>query len=216
MSEQENVNSSEAEVIQEPKVYSEEQFKGLLADKQAEVKKRQDLERQVAELTAGKDRDDASTPEGNGGKSSDNDRPLTIGELKSLMAVQRKSDADAEFALRDRQSREKAVSTLTAEKCGEGLDFDSVVSTGAANLTEGDELAIRKAKDPADERYRRCLMLTPELREKKEALETAKLLEEIKLTGRVPASGGTAPQATANDVSKMSDEELDKLAESLG
>ena len=215
MSEQENVNSSEAEVIQEPKVYSEEQFKGLLADKQAEVKKRQDLERQVAELTAGQDRDDNPTPGDDGGNSSDNDRPLTIGEFKSLMAEQRKSDAEAEFALRDRQSREKAVSTLTAEKCGDGLDFDSVVSAGTANLTEGDELAIRKAKDPADERYRRCLMLTPELREKKEALETAKLLEEIKLTGRVPASGGTAPQATADDVSKMSDEELDKLAESL-
>ncbi|MCK5172589.1 MAG: hypothetical protein KAR47_04310, partial [Planctomycetes bacterium] len=179
MSEQENVNSSEAEVIQEPKVYSEEQFKGLLADKQAEVKKRQDLERQVAELTAGQDRDDNPTPGDDGGNSSDNDRPLTIGEFKSLMAEQRKSDAEAEFALRDRQSREKAVSTLTAEKCGDGLDFDSVVSAGTANLTEGDELAIRKAKDPADERYRRCLMLTPELREKKEALETAKLLEEI-------------------------------------
>ena len=215
MSDEENVNSSDAEVIQEPKVYSEEQFKGLLADKQAEVKKRQDLERQVAELSAGKDRDDNPTPGDTGGNSSDNDRPLTIGEFKALMAEQRKSDAEAEFTLRDRQSREKAVSTLTAEKCGEGLDFDSVVSTGAANLTEGDELAIRKAKDPADERYRRCLMLTPELREKKEALETAKLLEEIKLTGRVPASGGTAPQATADDVSKMSDEELDKLAEAL-
>ena len=32
------------------KMYSEEQFKGLLADKQAEVKKRQDAEKQIAEL----------------------------------------------------------------------------------------------------------------------------------------------------------------------
>ncbi|MCK4959619.1 MAG: hypothetical protein KAT00_09460, partial [Planctomycetes bacterium] len=108
MSNEENVNSSDAEVIQEPKVYSEEQFKGLLADKQAEVKKRQDLERQVAELSAGKDRDDNPTPGDTGGNSSDNDRPLTIGEFKALMAEQRKSDAEAEFTLRDRQSREKA------------------------------------------------------------------------------------------------------------
>ena len=43
------------------------------------------------------------------------------------------------------------------------------------------------------------------------------LLENIKLTGRVPASGGSADTAvTEADVSRMSEDELDKLAESIG
>ena len=47
-------------------------------------------------------------------------------------------------------------------------------------------------------------------------LTVSKLLEEIKLTGRVPATGSAAEvTASGNDVSKMSDEELDKLAETL-
>ena len=37
----------------EAKTYSEEQFKGLLADKQSEVKKRQAIETELAELKAG-------------------------------------------------------------------------------------------------------------------------------------------------------------------
>ncbi len=44
MSEEKQVESSEADESQEAKIYTEEQFKGLLADKQAEVKKRQELE----------------------------------------------------------------------------------------------------------------------------------------------------------------------------
>jgi hypothetical protein len=39
------VNVSKSDVQTEVKTYSEDQFKGLLADKQAEVKKRQDAEK---------------------------------------------------------------------------------------------------------------------------------------------------------------------------
>jgi hypothetical protein len=140
---------------------------------------------------------------------------MTVGEFKRLMTEQRKSDADAEFTVRQARSREAALSEYTAEKCGEGLDFESVIAAGEMSLTEGDRLAIRQAKDPAAEKYRRCVMLSPELSQKAEALRTSNLLEKIKLTGRVPATGSAEVTATADDVSKMSEEELNKLAESL-
>ncbi len=200
----------------EPKVYSEEQFNGLLADKQAEVKKRQDLERQLAEVNAEQNQDTALTPGENGGNGPDDDKPITVGEFRRLMSEQRERDADAEFTVRQAKSREAAVKEYTAEKCGEGLDFESVIAAGEMNLTEGDRLAIRQAKDPAAEKYRRCVMLNPELQQKCEAVRTSNLLEKIKLTGRVPATGAAVVTPSADDVSRMSEEELNRLAESLG
>ena len=201
---------------QDVKTYSEEQFKGLLADKQAEVKKRQDAEKQIADLQAQVETLTTRTPRDNG-ETSEQDRPLTVGQFQKLMAEQNKINAENAFAQRNAESERKALTELTAEKCGDGLDYASVIAVGEANLTEGDKLAIKAAKDPAAEKYRRCVMLTPELSEKAETVRTSKLLENIKLTGKVPAAGGTVQTAvTPNDVSRMSEEELDRLAESIG
>ena len=215
MNEEKTVESKdELNESAEPKTYTEEQFNGLLADKQAEVKRRQELQRQVDELKA---KDSQTLPPGeNGGSSDDENRPVTIAEFKKLMAEQRTSDAEADFALREKQSTEAAIKEYTAEKCGEGLDFESVVSAGGSSLTEGDLLAIRQSKDPAAEKYRRCVMLTDELSQKAQALRNSDMLEKIKLTGRIPGTGGAEVSASADDVSKMSEEELNRLAESLG
>jgi hypothetical protein len=215
MNEEKNVNSSNDQTEDagqqkvETKTYSEEQFKGLLADKQTEVKKRQELEKQLSELKSSTDNPPSGTNEGA------DDKPLTVSQFKTMMAEERKANAEADFALREKQSTAKAKEKLTAETCGEGLDFETVIGEGEKSLTEGDLLAIKQAKEPAMEKYRRCIMLTPELTERQQALSNAKLLEEIKLTGRVPASGASVPNASTKDVSKMSDEELDKLAEQL-
>lgn len=197
----------------EVKTYSAEQFGGLLADKQAEVRKRQDAEKraadvesQLAAFKAAQSRPDAN----------DDNRPLTVAEFRKLLDEQRKADQQNAFALRQSECERLAAAELSAEKCGEGLDFTSVITLGEKNLTEGDKLAIQQAKDPAKEKYRRCLMLTPELMEKAEAVKTSRLLETIKLTGKVPPAGGGAdvtPPTT--DISKLSDAELDKLAESI-
>jgi hypothetical protein len=207
MSEQE-VNESKSDVT-ETKTYSEDQFKGLLADKQAEVKKRQDAEKQIAELQ-GKLTESKPAEETGG-----DDRSLTVAEFKQLMAEQRKADADSEFNIRQAASTQNAMSEFTADKCGDGLDFQSVVSAGESNLTEGDLLAIRKAKDPATEKYRRCIMLTDELAGKAETYRTSQMLEKVKLTGRVPATGGADITVATDDIGKMSEEQLDQLAESL-
>ncbi len=203
------VNESKSDVT-ETKTYSEDQFKGLLADKQAEVKKRQDAEKQIAELQG---KLTEAKPEASA--AAGDDRALTVSEFKQLMAEQRKADADSEFNTRQAASTQNAMSEFTAEKCGDGLDFQSVVSAGESNLTEGDLLAIRKAKDPAAEKYRRCIMLTDELAGKAETYRTSQMLEKVKLTGRVPATGGADTGVTTDDISKMSQEQLDQLAESL-
>ena len=199
---------------QEVKTYSEDQFKGLLADKQAEVKKRQDAEKQIADLQSQVETLTTRTSRVNE-ETSEQDRPLTVGQFQKLMAEQNKANAENAFLVRQAESEQAALTELTAEKCGDGLDYASVVAAGEANLTEGDKLAIKAAKDPAAEKYRRCVMLSPELTEKAEAVRTARLLENIKLTGKVPASGGSETGVTEADVGKMSEEELDRLAESI-
>ncbi|MBC8377669.1 MAG: hypothetical protein H8E62_00695, partial [Planctomycetes bacterium] len=186
---------------QEEKTYSEDQFKGLLADKQAEVRKRQDAEKQIADLAKQVETLTSRTSRANE-ETGEQDRPLTVGQFQKLMAEQNKLNAENAFAQRNAESERKALSELTAEKCGDGLDYASVIAAGEANLTEGDRLAIKAAKDPAAEKYRRCVMLTPELSEKSEAVRTSKLLENIKLTGKVPAAGGgTETSVTPDEVS---------------
>ena len=214
-----DVNSSEVneDVQEKAKTYTEEQFKGLLADKQAEVKKRQDLEKQVEELmSSAKETPPSGTSEGTSHSDDSDKKPMTVGQFRSMLAEQKESDANAVFTALEAETSTIAKQKMTAETCGEGLDYDSVISKGNANLSEGDKLAIRQSKDPAAEKYRRCVFNTPELSEKVETVRTSKLLEEIKLTGRVPASGAVETSvASAGDVDSMSEEELDKLAESL-
>lgn len=223
MSNEETKMENTVEQTHAETTYTAEQFKGLLADKQAEVRKRQDAEKQIADLqkqltslrnpTSGEN-------EGTGGSSfakAAEDKPLTIAQFKELMAEQNKVHAENAFLVRQAQSEKTAMAELTPAACGDGLDFASVVAVGEANLTEGDRLAIKAADNPAMEKYRRCILLTPELAQKQESVRTARLLENIKLTGRVPASGsGAAVTATEADVSAMSEAELDKLAESIG
>ena len=206
----------------EAKTYSDEQFKGLLADKQAEVKKRQDAEKQIVDLqskvealTSRSSRVNEETGETDRPFDNAQDRPLTVGQFQKLMAEQTRTSEENAFRLRQADTERKALTELTSEKCGEGLDYASVIAAGEANLTEGDNLAIKAAKDPAAEKYRRCVMLSSELSAKAEAVRTNRLLENIKLTGKVPASGGSETAVTEADVSAMSEAELDKLAESI-
>ena len=148
MNEEKQVESSEADESQEAKTYTEEQFKGLLADKQAEVKKRQELERQLAEVKENEsDAKKNPTSGTNEGQIAEDQKPMTVSLFKKLMAEQRTAELEADFELRQKQCTETALSEYTAEKYGEGLDFESVIAAGLKSLTEGDLLAIKKAKD---------------------------------------------------------------------
>ena len=179
------------------------------------MKKRQDAEKQIADLQ-GKVETLTSRSSRANEETAEQDKPLTIGQFQKLMAEQNRTSEENAFRLRQADTERKALTELTADKCGEGLDYASVIAAGEANLTEGDKLAIKAAKDPAAEKYRRCVMLSPELSAKAEAVRTNRLLENIKLTGKVPASGGSETAMTESDMGKMSEEELDRLAESIG
>jgi hypothetical protein len=158
----------------EAKTYSEDQFKGLLADKQSEVKKRQAIETELAELKAGQTQ---TPPSGKSEGSTDGeDAPMTVSQFKKMLAEERQTDSDARFALLEKETISEVKQKYTAETQGEGLDFDSVIAAGESNLSEGDKLAIRQSKNPAAEKYRRCVFNTPELSDKAEAVRTAKLL----------------------------------------
>ena len=195
----------------EAKTYSEEQFKGLLADKQSEVKKRQTIETELAELKAKQ----TQTPPSGKIEGDSEDAPMTVSQFKKMLAEERQTDSDARFNVLEKETISEVKAKMTAETQGEGLDYDSVIAGGEANLSEGDKLAIRQSKNPAAEKYRRCVFNTPELSDKAEAVRTAKLLENIKLNGRVPGTGSNAQTANAKDISSMSAEELDKLADEL-
>jgi hypothetical protein len=211
MEQQDNANSSE--VKQEVKTYSAQEFNGLLADKQTEVRKRQETEKLNADLKAQLDAL-KQTPKQEPG--SEENRPLTVAEFRKLLDEQRQTDQQNAFTTRQTESERLALAEYTCEKCGDGLDYANVIAVGEKNLTDGDKLAIQQAKDPAAEKYRRCIMLTPELAGKQESVKTSRLLEQIKLTGKVPPTGGGEVKVTPADVSRMSQEELDRLAESLG
>ena len=204
----ETVTEAVAEKTDEVKTYSEDQFKGLLADKQSEVKKRQAIETELAELKAGQ----VQSPAARETADDSEDAPMTVSQFRKMLAEERQTDSDARFALLEKETISEVKTKFTAETQGDGLDFDSVIAAGESNLSEGDKLAIRQSKNPAAEKYRRCIFNTPELSEKAEAVRTAKLLENIKLNGRVPGTGGNASTANAKDISSMSAEELDKLA----
>jgi len=195
----------------EAKTYSEEQFKGLLADKQSEVKKRQTIETELAELKAKQ----TQTPPSGKIEGDSEDAPMTVSQFKKMLAEERQTDSDARFNVLEKETISEVKAKMTAETQGEGLDYDSVIAGGEANLSEGDKLAIRQSKNPAAEKYRRCVFNTPELSDKAEAVRTAKLLENIKLNGRVPGTGGNAQTANAKDISSMTAEELDKLADEM-
>ena len=194
----------------EAKTYSEEQFKGLLADKQSEVKKRQAIETELAEYKAKQTQ--TPPPEK---KEDDGDASMTVSQFKKMLAEERQTDSDVRFNTLEKETISEVKAKMTAETQGEGLDFDSVIAAGVANLSEGDKLAIRQSKNPAAEKYRRCIFNTPDLSDKAEAVRTAKLLENVKLKGRVPGVGGLANTSGAKDISSMTAEELDKLADEL-
>lgn len=61
-------------------------------------------------------------------------------------------------------SEELARAKFTAAECGEGLDYDSVVSTGKNSLTAEDRNAILQSSDPGAEIYKRCIDRSPALK----------------------------------------------------
>lgn len=102
----------------------------------------------------------------------------------------------------DRQvasAEERARKEFTAEKMGDGLDFDTVLDAFKTMIAKNPaylQVALNSA-DPAKEAYELAVSLHPEIRKRVKAAENARLLEEMNKNNRGPRTprGGGGSQA---------------------
>jgi hypothetical protein len=151
---------------------------GLIADLQAERQRRQQLEAEVAAFKATGQAPKDSEPDALDIASMDAEEILTAGQVRQVIAAEvsralHHTQVQSSFE----QSEVAAKTKFSAETMGPGMDFDTVVSTGMKNLTDGDRFNIRTApqrgEDPATEFYKLCIARTPELRAKIKTAATA-------------------------------------------
>lgn len=197
------------------------QFQGVLEDARRERQRRQELEQKLEELRAESPKKVDEATGGEGG-DDDDDRLLTRAEMKAMLAEydQRLAQQRQVQEMQSRlvSSEAAAVKELTAEACGDGLDFTSVLTAGKANLTEADKVAIALAENPAKEAYRRCILLTPELQERQVDRMVAKRLaaalekEKAKSPGKAPVDRPKPKVSSdeAQDFTTLSDAELEE------
>jgi len=213
----------------------EKQVKGLLADLQKERERRhlaeedltslksriEELESLIAELGQSSTEPDISEDEFTGSlpevktlveKTVEEKSQALLSEIQSLRA----QILSEKLAMSEEKAREK----YSPEKVGEDLSYDKVLSAfeELAKSNPGYKQAVLAARDPAEEAYR--LGLThPKLREllQKQAAGDviSKMTSPKPRTGVGSSKGGggvSMGNASIDDLLKLSDEELDKLA----
>ncbi len=200
-------------------------FRGLLADKQQETGRRQQLEQENVALKAAAVEKPKDPPEETG---SDEDL-MTRGDLneafEKLNANQAKQNEQMQKShtnTKFKQSETNARVTLTAKEMGTGLDYDGVLSVGQENLTKGDWTNIKESADPAREAYETCIRRTPTLGKLKDSVRNTQLIADINTKSSSP-KGGAGVISDPGDQSyedlvgsDMSDNELLKLAQEKG
>ena len=149
-------------------LYSEEEFKGLLTDKQNEVRTRQQVQTdnaslkvQIATLDA-KIKAFESTPK----KIENPDETVTRAELaahRKELKEELKKEYIADKQNMTKEEKEAAIEasfedargTMTEEKMGKGLDFDSVWEGTKRMLVKKPALkaVVTSAKNPGQEAY---------------------------------------------------------------
>ncbi len=216
---------SEENLNPQEKTYTEQEWKGLLADKTNEVRMRQQLQadkaamdQKIAEQRIRIKELEASTVEG---KTGDPDDIMTRAEVKKMLAVQ-KEELTKEYTTLETQksqeslnrslynSEQKAREIHTEEKEGKGLDYDSVMAGLKRQIEEnpGYTVVIQKAKNPGEKAYQ--LGLQDPIIAKR--LETnKKTLPLPGITSKEGMKGNKVPGTyyTPKMVQDMSDEELD-------
>jgi len=201
-------NSESQNTNEQPKlpdgfdIMQTKEAKGLVKDVQAERQRRQQLEEQIGSLQ--QQLTDLNLQLADRAKSKedtddelDDDDVLTVAEARKLFAKVREQDKaqvqkNEQEALSRRymESEETARAELTAEKMGEGLDYDTVLREGGSHLTKGDKININNSPDPAREAYECCLRRSPMLRKRSEAVRNARLVDKLKEGSTPKGSGG--------------------------
>ena len=220
----------------------EKQIKGILADLQKERAKNrelgdtlEDLKGKYEEVVSMLDelKSSGSTPEDLGLTEED------IPNLKQLKQILKKeienygeqyvaplmtsiSAMESKFiALSEKETKEK----YSSDKVGADLSYDKVIEEGLTPLLKtnpGYKTVIRNSANPAEEAYRIGL-LHPKFQEmvtKKKQQEFLDKLTQGKIKTGVgsggPTGGGVSAETPIQDLLKLSDEELDRLARKGG
>lgn len=224
--EPEQPQESEAEKVNK-------QLKGILGDLQEERKRRQDLELKLRDLEAAKQQFEAQIVEA--GKETeptfkDDDVPTVRGVKKVAEDVTTPIKQQMEAlrgelnAYKVSLSEQKAINEYTADKVGVDLEYNKVISEGFTELVRqnpGYRAVVLGSSNPAEEAYR--IGLThPKFRDIILKREAEKMLEKLNTNtdkAKVPAGGGggknkiKVENLSVKDLMKLSDEELDRLAQ---
>jgi len=205
--------------------YTPEEWKGLLGDKQNEVRTRQQREadlaasnRTIAEQRLRIKELESSPAKVKTGNPED---IMTRAEMEKALNARNKELEDKYTANETKKSQEslnkrllaseeKARSVHTEEKEGKGLDYDSVMTGTNRQIQEnpGYKAVIQKAKNPGEKAYQIGLqdsVIAKRLETYKKTLPPPGITPKEGMKGKkVPGSYYT-PQM----VQKMSDEEID-------
>ena len=204
--------------------YSPEEWKGLMGDKQNEVRTRQQLQadKAASERTIAEQRLRIKELETNTAKKAGNPEDImTRAETEAMLRSQRE-DLTSEYTKNETRksqeslnkrlyaSEEKARGLHTEEKEGKGLDYDSVMAGANRQIQEnpGYKEVIQNAKDPGEKAYQ--IGLQDEVIAKR--LETyKKTLPPPGVTPKEGMKGNKVPGSyyTPKMVQDMSDKEID-------
>jgi len=191
-------------------------FKGIVTDLQSERQARRDLQGQINELQ------EKMADAGSGELiEGDDDDLMTKAQVKKMVATldkQRQVSIDKEQKAKQNsrflESEEQTRQDFTAKKQGEGLDFDTVISLGMSNLRKGDRINIQESTAPAREAYELCILRTPALKKRVEAVKNAKVVSDLKEKGSSPKGRREdTGNVEFNNLVNMPESELMKLIE---
>lgn len=201
--------------VKQEKSYTEKQFNGLLADKQAEVKKRQELQTQLDNLKQEQVKLMAlvqNTAPSQVYEGLEQDDPLTVKDLQKIDAAKAQKLQVAQEDLTSKTVEitaqlqlQKAKEKFTKEFAGEGLSFDEVMKTGK-DLSKN-ELAeiydiLVNGGDAAEFAYQRRIDKTPELKEKQLSNLIDKKIKEMAKGKVVPTAQTTKAVKPATKVTQ--------------
>lgn len=193
----------------EGKTYSEDQFSGLLRDKQIAESNRQAAQAEAAAAKEANEQlhrelEEARKPKDTELSEEDALEPVTRGEMakrdKALVenitkavSTQRETDRAATLAQQRAQDVENLKKTHTIKSMGQGLDAQSVVDEGALYLRTHHPTLFKAAMESpnaATELYKLAITFVPDI------VKRVAVKNNAKLAAQLDDSGGTSPSGS--------------------
>lgn len=220
----------------EPKTYSEEQFGGLLRDKQTAETNRQVAVAEAAVAREANEQlrrelEEAQKPQETELSEEEAREEVTRGELikrdKALVesitkaiSTQRETDKSTTLKERRAQDVENLKKTHTVKTMGQGLDAQTVVDEGGLYLQTHHPTLFKAAMESpnaASELYKLCTTFVPDIVKRVAAKNNAKLATKLDESGETPPSGSSPPATEGESLlqgildGSVSEADVDKM-----